>query len=157
MSRALNIAGENISGATENHVQSVRKVYLAAAREALDSIDLATLPRSKHGVYSMLRQKLQSIDPVSCPQFSALAGFDAVPFLGDSKWKLAAASILLGSTVIVLLGQPTLLHKLFAGQLGAVGQLQVELWDTSEIVRNNLIAIGAILAGLLAWNKFAPN
>jgi len=155
MSRALNIAGENISAATENHVQSVRKAYLAAAREALDSIDLATLPRSKHGVYSMLKQKLQQIDPISCPQFSNLAGFDAIPFLGDSKWKIATASILLGTTAIALLGQPTLLHKLFYGQLGAVAQLDVELWDTSEVVRNNLIAMAAVLSGLLLWSKFS--
>lgn len=155
MSQALSVAGENITAATENHAQSVRKVYLAAAREALDSIDLATLPSSKHGVYSMLRQKLQSIDPISYPQFSALAGFDAIPLLGDSKWKIAAASILLGTTAIVLLGQPTILHKLFSGQLGAVAQLDVELWDTSEVVRNNLIAMAAVLAGLLLWNKFS--
>lgn len=155
MSRALNIAGENITGATENHVRSVRKAYLGAAREALDSIDLATLPPSKHGVYSMLKQKLQSIDPVSYPQFSALAGFDAVPVIGDSKWKLGIASALLGTTAIALLGQPTLLHKLFYGQLSPFSQLDVELWDTSDVIRNNLIAMAIALGGLLIWSKLS--
>jgi hypothetical protein len=148
MSRALNIAGENITAATENHVRSVRQVYLRAAREALDSIDLATLPSSKQGVYQMLRQKLQAIDPISCPQFSALAGYDGVPLVGVSKWGLATASILLGTTAIALLGQPTFLHKAFSNQL------EVQLWDTTDVVRNNLIAIGAVLAALLAWNRF---
>ena len=151
MTRVLNVAAENISDAIENPVQSVRKVYSAAAREALASIDLATLPRSKHASYLMLKQKLKSIDPVSHPQFSALAGFDAVPLLGSSKWKLATASILLGSTAMILLGQPTLLHKIFSNQL------EVQLWDTQDVVRNNLIAMSVILAGLLVWNKLAPN
>ena len=69
--------------------------------------------------------------------------------VGDSKWKLATASVLLGSTAMALLGQPTLLHKVFSNQL------EIQLWDTTDVVRNNLIAISAILAGLLLWNKLS--
>ena len=78
-----------------------------------------------------------------------------VPFVGDSKLRMGVASVILGSVIIVLIGQPTLLHKLFSGFLGSAEQLNVALWDTSEIIRNNLIAMTVALAGLITWNKFS--
>ena len=70
----------------------------------------------------------------------------AIAFLGDSKWKYAGASLLLGGTAMALLGQPTLL-QVFSDKL------EVKLWDTSDIVRNNLIASAVALAGLLLLNR----
>jgi len=84
--------------------------------------------------------------PMPPKPWQASSGFGSVPLLGDKKWKFAAASLVLGSVVISFLGQPTLFH-IFSKEL------EVQLWDTQDIVRNNLIAVGAVLGGLLLWNK----
>jgi hypothetical protein len=155
MSRALAIAGENITAATNNNSTNVRRKYLDAARAALKSVDAANLPPSKKGVHSMLEQKLQAADPVSCPQFSSLAGWSGLgaipgpPLLGDKKWRYGLASVLLGSTAMFFLGQPTLLDKALSSNL------EIELWDTSEVVRNNLIAMAAVLGALVLWKRLA--
>jgi hypothetical protein len=47
------------------------------------------------------------------------------------------------------LGQPTLLHKALSSDL------EVELWDTGEVVRNNVIAIAAVLGALVLWKRLA--
>lgn len=76
-------------------------------------------------------------------------GFAGPPLLADSKWRYGVASILLGSTAILVLGQPTL-FQIFSDTL------EVRLWDTGDIVRNNLIAMGAILGILVLWKKLRP-
>lgn len=94
----------------------------------------------------MLRT-LNSINPSNYPQFGFLA---APPLLADSKWRYAVVSLALGSVAILFLGQPTL-FQIFSKAL------EVQLWDTEEIIRNNLIAIGIVLGILVLWKKLRPN
>lgn len=150
MSEALAVAGDNITAASTNNSSPLRAKYILAAKNALRSVDVERLPAIKKGTYEMLRQKLLAIDPIS---YSQLSGFDSIPYIGNSKLRMGLTSVALGSILIALIGQPTLLHKLFAGSLSSAGQLDVALWDTEIIVRNNLIAMAAVLAGLITWNK----
>lgn len=54
--------------------------------------------------------------------------------------------IILGSIAVSLLGRPTLAH-LFSSSL------EMQLWDTSEVIRDNVIAIAVIFAGMSAASR----
>jgi len=97
MTQALEIAGENISAATTNNSTNLRKTYISAAKQALNSVVPSTLPANKRGIYLMLQQKLQVLDPVSYPQI----GFGDLDNFESTKSKLILVVVLVISTILL--------------------------------------------------------
>ena len=66
-----------------------------------------------------------------------------------SKLQLLVSSAALGSVAIYLLGRPTL-ASLFSDKLEA------RLWDPQDIIKQNLLAMGASLGALLLLSRYFP-
>lgn len=92
MTQALEAAGENINAATTNNSTNLRKTYISAAKTALNSIIPSALPANKRGIYLMLQQKLQVLDPVSYPQIT----FDGLDDFSDHRNKLIILGVVVG-------------------------------------------------------------
>lgn len=98
-SQLLATAGEAITAATQNTTSSIRRHYLATARESLLKIDKEKLKPNQKGIVSMLQQKIQAIDPVSVPQFSGLGDY----VITDSSTSSPLIALLIFLAVIWLI------------------------------------------------------
>ena len=79
----------------------------------------------------------------SHPIRKQLAGIDLTI---KNKWSYLIA-FFGGSALIAVLGKPTL-FQIFSKDL------EVRLWDTSDIIKNNLIAMGLSFGGVMLWTRF---